>query len=93
MNVAVDIEEGNAATVPIGGAACFYVVMAAEGRELEASVFQDTKADLAELKGELESALGAKRTTILLRASAPIGALARWETLDPDAFAKRLRGH
>ncbi|MGP8158752.1 MAG: hypothetical protein ACLPWO_03990 [Thermoplasmata archaeon] len=91
--MAVDIEEGDAAKVPIEGAACFYVVMVTAGRELEASVFQNTHEDLSELRGELENALVAKRTIILLRASTPRGAVERWETLEPAVFAGRLRSY
>ncbi len=91
--MAVDIEEGDAAKVPIEGAACFYVVMVAAGRELEASVFQNTHEDLSELRGELENALVARRTIILLRASTPRGAVERWETLEPAVFAGRLRSY
>jgi len=91
--VAVDIDEGDAANVPIEGAACFYVVMVAAGPELEASVFQNTHEDLSELRGELENALVAKRTIILLRASTPRGTVERWEALEPTVFVGRLRGY
>lgn len=91
--MAVDIEEGDAAKVPIEGAACFYVVMVAAGPELEASVFQNTGDELAELRGELENAMASKRTIILLRASTPRGVVERWESLEPAVFAGRLRSY
>lgn len=91
--MAVDIDEGDAATVPIEGAVCFYVVAVATGEELEASVFQNTIEDRVELKGELDQALSAKRVIILLRASMRMGAVERWEALEPRVFARRLPGH
>jgi hypothetical protein len=90
--VAVDIDEGDAATVQIEGSTCLYVLTVAEGQELEASVFQNTPEDLAELKVELDTAVKARRTIILLRAGTYMGAVKRWESLEPEIFARRLRG-
>lgn len=91
--MAVDIDEGDAATVKIEGATCFYVLTVAAGQELEASIFHSTKEDLVELKAELKNALSAKRTIILLRANTSMGVVNRWEALEPGIFAGRLRDH
>jgi hypothetical protein len=90
VDVAVDIAEGDAATVKIEGATCFYVLTTVAGQELEASVFQNSKEDLAELKAELRGALGEKRVIILLRAGTHMGAVNGWQSLDPAIFAGRL---
>ena len=87
----LDIEEGDAASVKIDGAACFYVLNEATGRELEVSIYRNTREDLADLRTALEGALRAKRIVILLRSTADaLGPASRWETLDPAVFAGRL---
>ncbi len=86
----IDIDEGNAATVQIEGATCFYVLTVVVDQELEMSIFASDRAELGELKVDLEEALSAKRATILLRADTQMGVVKGWQTLDPGVFAKRL---
>ncbi|MGD0718756.1 MAG: hypothetical protein ABSA15_04165 [Thermoplasmata archaeon] len=86
----VDIDEGDAATANIEGAACYYVLTVAVGRELEMSIYVNDKADLCELRVALEEALREKQATILVRADTPMGAVEGWQALDPGVFVKRL---
>jgi hypothetical protein len=88
--MAVDIDEGDPVTVQIEGASCFYVLTSASGREMEASVFRNTKEDRKELKEALQSALAAKQIIILLRVATSAGTVGGWQSLEPAAFASRL---
>ena len=88
--MAVDIDEGDAATVPIEGATCLYVLMESTGREMEVSIFHNAKEDLVELKTALRAALGQRRIIILLRADSRGGPLHGWQSLDPGVFVTRL---
>jgi hypothetical protein len=88
--VAIEVKKGDAETVKVEGATCFYVLSYSTARGPTVALIGNGPEDRRELRSLLEAALAAGASPVLLRAGTFMGKVQGWQSLDPSAFVGSL---